>query len=171
MNWIAFGIIAYASLLVQSAIAPRLEFLGARPDVLLVVATFLGLYARRAEAIAAAWLMGLAADLLTIEQFGLLATSYALITLGIAVFREYLFRYRATTQFAVTFICGLLLCVLWIAYARFTYSSADGVPFHVYQAVLGSLYSALLALILHRLLLRSSRFIGLPRPRYGFSGV
>lgn len=171
MNWIAFAIVAYASLLLQSALGPRLELFGARPDLLLCLATFLGLYARRAEAVAGAWAMGLCAGLLTMERFGFLAMSYGLVALAVAIIREFLFRYRPTTQFATTFVCSLLVLTGWSIYGRFVYGSAVGAPFSFFGVILGSFYSGCLALPVHHFLLRASKFMGLPRVRYGLSGV
>jgi rod shape-determining protein MreD len=171
MNWVAFGIVAFLSLLLQSALGPRVELFGARPDLLLCLATFLGLYARRAEAVAGAWVMGLAAGLLTMERFGFLAASYGLVALGVAAVREFLFRYRPTTQFATTLVCGLVVQASWAIYGRMVYGAAVGAPLSIFQIVIGSLYSGCLALVVHNVLLRASRFMGLPRTRYGLSGV
>lgn len=171
MSWIAFAIVAFLCLLLQSALGPRVEMLGVRPDLLLGLATFLGLYARRAEAVAGAWLMGLAAGLLTMERFGFMALSYGMVALAVALVREFLFRYRPTTQFATTFVCSVLMLTAWSMYGRLAYGPMATAPHSFMQVVFGSLYSAGLALPVHGLLLRASKFMGLPRTRYGVSGV
>ena len=52
MRWLTFAILAILVLTLQAAVAPRIELFSARPDFLLIVVVFLGLYAPSKDAIA-----------------------------------------------------------------------------------------------------------------------
>ena len=79
MRWLTFILLTCVLLTVQSVIVPRMTVLGAGPDLLLIFAIFLALFGRPREAILGAWLLGIAADLLSIERFGLMAITMALL--------------------------------------------------------------------------------------------
>lgn len=169
MNGVALAFLAFLVLVLQSALAGRVELAGARPDWILVFVVFLGLYARGPQAIVAGLVLGASADLLTLERFGLLATSYAAAGATVAGVREFLFRYRATTQFVVTLAAALLLQAAWLVHRRLAYSAA-AIGYHsLGLALLASVYSAAWAPIIHGGLLRAARWIGVPRPKYRFS--
>lgn len=172
MRWLTFSLLAAVVLTLQSTIAPRVEVLGARPDWLLVIVVFFSLYAPRREAIISAWIVGMAADLMTVERLGLLALSYALVAVGITSIREHLFRYRAATQFVVTLVVCLLLRAAWLAYRRMSYDMAE--PFLAdltVDVLTGAIYTAVWAPVLHKGLLRMSGMLGLARPRYSYAGL
>lgn len=172
MRWLTFFLLAAAVLTLQSTVAPRLEVLGARPDWLLVVVVFFSLYAPRREAVISAWIVGMAADLMTVERLGLLALSYALVAAGITSVREHFFRYRAATQFVVTLAACLLVQAAWLAYRRALYDTAE--PFLAdltVDVVTAAIYTAVWAVLLHKGLLRMSGMLGLARPRYSYAGL
>jgi rod shape-determining protein MreD len=159
-------------LTLQSVLAPRLSIGGARPDWLLVGVVFLGLYARPRDAVIGAWVLGLCADLMTLERPGLISLSYLLAAAVAVAMRDYLFRYWAITQFALTLILGLAVQTLWLFVRRVSYSTID--PFWsdwLFGVLLASAYTAAWAPILHALLLRMSGLLGLPRPRYSHAGL
>ncbi len=124
MRWLSFSILAVVVLTLQSALVPRLEVLGARPDLILVVTVFFAMHAPRRDAVLTAWLLGMIADLMTIERFGLLALSYALIAMIVASVRDFLFRYNAFSQIAVTAAASVLLGVGWLFYRRVLFDPA-----------------------------------------------
>lgn len=171
MRWLTFFLLAAVVLTLQSAVAPRLEVLGARADWLLVIVVFFSLYAPRREAVISAWIVGMAADLMTVERLGLLALSYALAAVGITSVREHLFRYRAATQFVVTLVVCLLLRAAWLVYRRVSYDMAEPFLADLTVDVLAAIYTALWAPLLHKGLLGMSGMLGLARPRYSYAGL
>ncbi len=171
MRWLTFAVLAVCALTLQAAAAPRMELFAARPDFLLIVVVFLSLYAPPNNAIAAAWILGLCADLMTIERFGLIALSYGLTAMSITSIREYLFRYRLVTQAVVTFAACLLVRTAWTVYYHGLYGAT--VPLFtdwVVGAVLASIYTAALAPPTFRVLWPMSRSLGVTRPRPGYAG-
>ena len=65
MRWVVFLVLAVPILTAQSALSQRMELFGARPDWLLVLVVFVALHARRHDAVLGAWVLGMAADLMT----------------------------------------------------------------------------------------------------------
>ena len=171
MRWWSFLLVSVCFLTLQAAIAPRLALGGVRPDWLLVVVVFLALHGVRRDAVVAGWILGLCADLMSVERFGLLALSYASAAWFVGSFRDSLFRHHAATQFVVTYLVSLLLQVLWLIYRRSLYST--GVSIVVDLAVvllLAPAYTAIWAPPIHAVLLALAPHLGLPRPKYSFAG-
>lgn len=172
MRWFPFLLLMLALLTAQSALAPRLAVVGARPDWLLVVVVFLGLFASRKQAVIGGWFIGAGADLLTIERFGLLATSFALAALLVASGREFLFRHRWVTQLCVTLATCLLVHAVWLIYYRTIYAPAGSLLGAFGREVVAtSLYTAAWAPLMHRALLGIARPLGLTLPRYTYAGL
>ena len=172
MRWLTFFLCAAVVLTAQSALAPRFELLGVRPDWLLVVVVFFALYARATEAAIGAWIIGFCADLMTIERLGLLAFSYALAALFVTWIRDYLFCHRPTTQFVVTLIACLGIRAGWFAYRYALYDAAGSVLLDfAAQVVMVSIYTAVWAPPIDKRLWSMSRVIGIPRPRYTHAGI
>ncbi|MFH1108177.1 MAG: rod shape-determining protein MreD [Planctomycetota bacterium] len=170
MRWLTFAVLAVIALTLQAAVASRIELFAARPDFLLIVVVFLSLYAPPNNAIAAAWILGVCADLMTIERFGLIALSYGLTAMSLASVRENLFRYRVLTQAVVTFAACLLVRTAWTVYYHGLYGAT--VPLFkdwVGGAVIASIYTAALAPPMFRALLPMSRSLGIARPRPGYA--
>lgn len=171
MRWWTFIMIAVVALTLQTALAPRLSIWGARPDWILVLCVFVGLHARRWDAVLAAWILGLCADLMSLERVGLLALSYATIAWFVGSIREYLFRHHALTQFVVTFVAALLVQIGWLVYRRTLYSFDEPWVIDLTRSIFWTpLYTAVWAPVAHRALLAAASALGLPRPRYNFAG-
>jgi len=172
MRWLSFFILAMFVLTLQSALAPRLEVFGARMDLCLIVTVFFAMHAGRRNAVLAAWLLGMLADLMTIERFGLLSLSYALIALLVSSVRDYLFRYNAFSQFVVTAVAAMMVCAGWFCYRRVLFD--PGMPFlgDVFvNVILAPLYTGLVAIPIHGAMLAVLRTFGLTPPRYTFTGL
>jgi rod shape-determining protein MreD len=171
MRWLTFILGTVVVLTLQSTIAPRVALFGARPDWLLVIVVFFAMHARAPNAVVGAWIIGACADMMTIERAGLIALSYTLVAMLVCSTREYIFRRRAETQFIVTFVACLLVRLAWTMYCRLLYDPADGLLATLATDVLmGSIYTAAWAPPVHKGLLRVSRMLGLPRPRYTYAG-
>jgi len=172
MRWLTFSIVVVAALSLQAALAPHLALGGARPDLLLVVVTFFALYARARDAVLGAWIIGILADLMSIERLGFFALSYLGIALLVSSLREYLFRYRGTTQFAVTFVVGLVLRTGWLVYRSATVGAFESWWMLMLQDVLwAACWTAVFAPFVHRFLLSGHRMLGINRPRYSHAGM
>ncbi|MGB2986428.1 MAG: rod shape-determining protein MreD [Phycisphaerae bacterium] len=171
MRWLTFMLLVVVVLTLQSAVAPRLELFGVRPDWLLVVVVFFALYAPARDAAIGAWIIGGCAGLMTIERLGLIALSYTLVAMAVSPVREYLFRDRAVTRFIVTLLACLLVRIAWTIYCRVLYDPVDSLLVDLAMNVLlASVYTAAWAPLLHKGLWRMSRTFGLKRPRYTFAG-
>ncbi|MCH7704489.1 MAG: rod shape-determining protein MreD [Planctomycetes bacterium] len=171
MRWPAFGICAICVLTLQVAIAPRLELFGQRPDWLLVVIVFFALYSRSTDAVLGAWCIGMVADLMSIERFGLLSLSYAGACLGVVAVRTYLFRHHLITQVVVTFLAGAMLQCVWTVYQILLYEQTGlTMAAAIGNVIVGAAYTAMWVPPIHWLLQRRSRSFGIVRPRYLYSG-
>ena len=172
MRWLTFMILVAAALTLQSTVAPRLEIFGVRPDWLLVVVLFFGLYAPSGDAIFGGWIIGIAADLMTIERLGLLALSYALSALLVVAVRDYLFRDRAVTQFILALSVSLILRAAWMIFRRVLYGPSGASPWESSaEWVWASIYTAAWAPLLGAILLGRSHWFGISRRRYTYAGL
>jgi rod shape-determining protein MreD len=172
MRWATYIVLAAVLLTMQSALAPAVEIRGVRPDWLLVGAVFLGLYVQPRHAVVAAWVLGLCADLLTVERPGLISVSYMMVAAAVCSVREYIFRYWALTQFTLTLVLALCVQTAWMMYRRTMYAPIRPLWSDWFVgAALTSLYTAAWAPILHRLLLALSGLLGISRPRYSHAGL
>jgi rod shape-determining protein MreD len=167
MRWLTFLVLMVTALILQSALAPRIEVLGVRPDWLLVVVVFFSMHASARDALLGAWLTGACADLLTVERFGVLALSYALAAMLVLSIREYIFRGYGWPQFLVTLGVCLFVRMGWAVYHHAAYDPARSLVTELtVVAFLASLYTAVWAPLLNRALLPWWRMLGLPRPVY-----
>lgn len=172
MRAATYFVLAAVLLTLQSVLAPRISIGTARPDWLLVGVVFLGLYARPRDAVIGAWVLGLCADLMTLERPGLISLSYMLAAAAAVWVRDYLFRYWTLTQFTLTLILALGVQTIWLFVRRASHIVVG--PFWtdwLVGVLLTSIYTAAWAPILHALLLRMSGLLGLPRPRYSHAGL
>jgi len=172
MRWISLLMLVMVVLTYQSALAPRMEIFGARPDLILLVTVFFAMHAPWRDAILASWVLGVAADLMTIERFGLLSLTYALTALLVASARDYLFRYNAFSQFVVTACAGSFAGLLLLVYRRALYAPgssmwADGAV----SLIVAPLYTAVFAPLVQYIMLMILTWFGLTPPRYTFSGL
>lgn len=172
MRWMVFMAFAVIGVTLQTGLVPRLEIAGVRPDWLLIMVVFLALYVPQRDALVGAWLLGLLADVMSIESFGLISLSFALVALAVTSIHEFLFRYRVVTQVLVTFVSGLVLqagwaCYCWIKYGHWGTGSA-GVGLTI---VAVSIYTAAWAPLLLGGLLRMGRSFGVTLPRYSYAGL
>ncbi len=169
MYWFAVIILTAVMVSLQGIVAPRLEVFGARPDWLLVLVAFMGLYGSPRRSIIAGWFVGMCADLMSIERLGLLSLSYGLVALLLVGARDHIFRFSLLTQLAATFVLGVALRGAWLTYVVTVYDSP--MVRASTQVILGSAYSALWAPPLHAAGLRAARLLGVPRLHRGPLGL
>lgn len=172
MRWVPFAVIAVAGLILQSSVAPHVDILGMRPDWLLVVVVVFAMHGHAADAAVGGWLIGAAADLMTIERMGLLSLSYLVVAVVVSSIRDYLFRRRALTQFVVTFLVCFAVRGGWVFYRLLLYDSAESlVRLVIVDSLIASAYTAVWAPLLHRAVLSKPGWFGLLRQRYTHAGL
>ena len=172
MRWLTFIMGGLAMLTLQSAVAVRVELFGARPDWLLVLVVFYAMHARAPEAAVGSWMIGVCADLMTVERVGLMAASYLAAALLVISIREYFFRFRSITQFGLTLVTCLLVRTSWCVYRWLLYEPGHTIPVDfAIDVVLASLYTAGWAPPLHKVMLAISPKLGIHRPRYTYAGL
>lgn len=166
MRWGPAIVLILAALLAQAALAPAFEIRGLKPDWILVVAVFWGLYSPLHQAVFCAWILGFLADLLSLEVTGVQAFSYAAATFLAGYMKTYVFRYKLSTQVFVSLGVGLVVRSAWLIYVAWAYGLHGGWwnqwLVHVF---LTALYTAGWAPILQRFLLGFRGWFGLPGGR------
>ena len=172
MRWFAFAIVVVIGLTAQTALAPRVAVYSVRPDWLLVLVVFLALYVPTKPAVIGAWIIGISADLMTVERMGFIALSYGLTALAILSIRDHLFRNHWTAQLIVTFVACVMVRGAWMIYQRTMFEHSTGWASSVMiDVMLVSIYTALWAPLIHGLLHRMARPLGLVMPRYSYAGL
>ena len=143
--------VCWALLLVafEFALSPHLALGGVSPDWLLILTVFVVLRAPAAEAYAAAWLLGLLADLLVGTRLGLFALGYLLVA-------AVLLRIRLTSRrSAVAFGVAVFLAALVVHALLAVDAAAEGLRGAgrcVWNVAAISLYTGLVGIPLGRLL-------------------
>jgi len=126
MRWVPLAILAYLVLLAQTTVGRVLAFdwpavgtIG--PDLLAMVAVYGALHARlRADAMLAAWGLGLLVDLTTaggpgtVTRVGPMAAGYVLAVWVVASLREAFFRERAGAQVLLAAVFCAVAHGLWV---------------------------------------------------------
>ena len=156
MRWLTFLILTVLAVSLQSTVALRVAWFGAAPDWVLVLVVFYALHARADQAMAAGWVAGALADLLTIERFGLLSLSFGLIAAAVCQVRDWMFVRHPLTHFGVTLAAALAVRVAWSAYRAAMGVPGEGLLVLVWSCV----YTALWAPPLHWVLLKMPRVLG-----------
>ncbi|MHC5111718.1 MAG: rod shape-determining protein MreD [Planctomycetota bacterium] len=172
MRWLTFCILACMVLTLQVACAPRVALWGWRPDWLLIFVIFIAMSGKATHVVAGAWLLGLAADLMTSERLGFLALSYMAVALLVVAVREYLFCLRSTTRFATTFVLSVIVQAAWMLYVGWQYDVEHSmlVRFVAYVVPV-SIYTAAWAVPIHGLLDSMTGLLGLAQPKYSHQGL
>jgi rod shape-determining protein MreD len=167
VRWLPFAACVCVTLIIQTALGDRLTFAGARPDLPLVLVVFVGLYAPRSDACLAGWIIGLGADLLSIERLGVFSATFCLLALAVVSFRDLLFLKSPGTHFFVTFGSGVAVQLTLSAYTFLAYPDATGFDSSYLAAVVGTAgFTACLAVPVDWLLLNISSSLGLHTSRY-----
>lgn len=179
MRWILFAIVTYILIVVQTTVG-RILTLEMRaigtivPDLIASLAVFIALYAREAtDAMIAGVVLGFALDLTTAggsgstAVVGPMAIIYAFAARGLFTVREAFFRERIFTRMLMTLLFCLLTHGLWVTAQSLlgggstTWSEYRGM---LLQAVMVSVYSALLGPVLIWFFAKKQRWMIRPSP-------
>ncbi|MBX3395856.1 MAG: rod shape-determining protein MreD [Phycisphaerae bacterium] len=116
MRWLPFAILLYVTTVLQTAFAPFIAIHTVRPDLMLILAVYYAMHARRYDALIACWIIGLVTDLAGTSyteqgysNIGVSAMAFGIIGLIVVSMRELAFRESAATQLITTFLAKLAL--------------------------------------------------------------
>ncbi len=170
MHWIAFAILAYVVCVLQTTIMALIEVHHVRPDLLILVAVFYALLARRGDALIAAWILGLAADLngLSLHERGAVgvhALAFGFCALLTCRFREIVFREHLLTYAVTVVVWTLVTYAAEAAHFAYTLHAWDRFSLWLVYGVYTAAYTSILAPYAHWLLRRGRPLLGLDAVR------
>jgi rod shape-determining protein MreD len=162
--WLGFLILAFITICVQTALAPHVEVLHARPDLMLLLVIFYGIHARGFDGLLTAWVAGLLTDLSTQEPLGLFCVLYSVVALILMQAREMVFRDHLMTHVVLTFLFALAVKLALAVYVSWRYELAASANSVYFSAVVSALYTTALAPLVQYPLLRLQRALALRAP-------
>ena len=163
MKWTPFVILAGVTVVLQMSATPYLEIQSIRPDLMFILAAHYALWGPWPDAAIAAWILGLVADMQSLDRLGVHAFSFGLAAWAIMRVRMVVFRDHAATQIVITLLFTVLIQIGVALYRRWGGSGSGGSI--LWPAILTGFYTAMCAPYLHWLLIRMSRWTGLKANR------
>lgn len=168
MRWLTYSFVLVTVLILQTSVAPFVAIGDIRPDWLLALATFTGLYARRKDAVMVGIILGLGADLQSSERLGVLTLCMVSAALLGNSVRHLVFLKNAVTHFVVTFAAALLSHSFLAVYEVVMYGGV-GRGELVFRVLAISIWTAVWAPPMASFLLKMSQLFGLHTSRYSHS--
>lgn len=159
MRWFSFAILAVVTLVLQTAVVPRLEIQSVRPDLVFILAVHYALWGPWPQAAIAGWILGLLAGLQSADRIGVQAFCFGLAAWAIIKIRQVVFRDHAITQLLITFVFTVLVQMMIGLYRRWGVPLVEGGV--LWPTILTGVYTAACAPYLHWLLIRLGRWTGL----------
>jgi rod shape-determining protein MreD len=148
MRTSTFIALAFAAVVLDSAVAPQIPVLGARPDFTVLVIVYAGLALGSVPAVIAGFAMGLIADSEQYDYFGLHALALSLTGYVTAGLWDHLVKTNVFVQCAILFSAALLHdTIYYLGYYR-NHLDHFG-PFFVRYALLGAAYTAALGAVVY----------------------
>lgn len=163
MKWISFAILAGVAIVLQTAVTPFIEIQSIRPDLMFILAVHYALWGPWPEAAIAGWLLGLLADMQSLDRIGIHAFCFGLAAWAILRIRQVVFRDHAATQIVITLIFTVLVQLIVELYRR--WGTTGPSTSLVWPALLTGAYTAACTPYLHWALIRMSRWTGLRASR------
>ena len=166
MRIVPYILLGYVAVGLQVGLSGYVHLGGAAPNLVLIVAAFVALFANRDAALLACFALGLMQDLLTQQTLGLYAFSYGCMALAIVATAASIYREHPITHAAVALLASMwtwLLLILhgWIFSPSGSPATAPGFA----TAFYGTLLTTLAAPVLIRVLLKLRPMLGLRVPR------
>jgi rod shape-determining protein MreD len=163
MRPLPFAILALIALVLQVSLVPAMAVTSAgfKPQLLLVLAMFVALYARPDAALLGCWTLGLLADLSSIGPLGGFAFGFGLAGLGIVATRASLFRDHPLSHFFLALSFGFLANEI-VSLRDAVYAARYDARRLVVLPLGAAAYTALIAPYLMLLLNRFRRVMRLP---------
>jgi rod shape-determining protein MreD len=139
MNWIAFFILSYVTVALQSALTPVLRYGSSEPNLGLIALVFIALNAERDSALLGCFILGAMQDLATRQPFGLFAFSYGLAAMTVIWAARSVYREHPLTHFSCALLAGFVTTTVIDLHARFHRADTAAATFS------GVIYTAILA--------------------------
>jgi rod shape-determining protein MreD len=172
MKWLIYLVCAAAVVIIQTNIAPRLMIWGGRPEFCFILAVFFGLHRPAHEAALAGLILGLTADLHSVERLGVLTICLGLISLIVGSIRDYVFTTHPVTHFWVTMVVTAIAQSGLLLYAGATLGyPVDQLGIWMKSVVWTSVYTGLAAVPTMHVFWRLARWAGMRAARYSHSGI
>jgi rod shape-determining protein MreD len=108
MRSLGFTILAYFALALQIGLGPYIEWHGARPNLVLLAAVFIGMNAKREPALLGCFVLGLVQDLMTGQSLGVYAFSYGLAALLVTGSAQVVYRDHPLAHVALALAAGII---------------------------------------------------------------
>jgi rod shape-determining protein MreD len=156
MRWLAYFILAYVTLGLQTGMGAYVQFRGAAPNLVMLVMLFIVLCAPRDAALLGAFGLGLLQDLLTQQPLGLYAFAYGLIALLFSSGQSALSREHPATHVVLSLVGSVICSILILLHGWIRMPVRIGVGTLFYEAI----YTALLAPFVLGGLMRIRRLFG-----------
>jgi rod shape-determining protein MreD len=158
MNWLAFSILAYCAVALQSGLTPFVRVGSAEPNFGLVVVVFIAIHARRQAVLLGAFVLGAMQDLATRQPFGLFAFSYGVAALAVLSAAKSVHRDHPLSHFFCALLAGGVTAMILIVHGRVR---GDGEA--VASVLAAVLYTALLAPLVIGMLRHTRRLFAFTR--------
>ncbi len=168
MRWLTFAGVMFVVLILQTSIARAFSIGEITPDWLIVLVTLAGLYSRRKDAIIAGCVVGVCADLLSMERLGVMTLCLTVAALVGNSVRHLVFLKNALTHFVVTLIAALAVQMVLAIQHALMYHGPAGSDL-VYHTLATAVWSAAWAPPMAAVLLRMNSLLGLHTSRYTHS--
>lgn len=140
MNWLAFSLLAYAALGLQTGLGAFARWGSSEPNFGLLAVVFICINAQPQTALLAAFAVGALQDLATLQPLGLFAFSYGLAAMAVVRASQSVYREHPLTHFSCALLGGCVVTLVLLGHARFYHQATPaGTLFFA------SFYTALLA--------------------------
>jgi rod shape-determining protein MreD len=140
MSWLAFSILAYAALGLQTGLSVFVRWGSAEPNFGLLAVVFICINAERQAALLGGFALGALQDLATQQPFGLYAFSYGLAAMLIVRAAHSVYREHPLTHLSCALLAGCVTSLVLLLHSRLHHGTTPaGMIFS------GTLYTALLA--------------------------
>jgi rod shape-determining protein MreD len=161
MRWLTFFVLGIVAVSFQTTAAVRLTLGGVRADFVFILLVHYALHGRDSSGAVAGWILGLMMGLTSLEPPGLVALVYGLMAVLICSLRDLVFTRHPLTHLMLTAV----FCCLAQLLLRGTFLIVAAPPGHqasiLTPCLLMGLYSGAWAVVVHHLLLRCGRALGL----------
>jgi rod shape-determining protein MreD len=140
MRWIAYAILAYIAVGLQTGLAGYTDVYGAPPSLILLAVIFIAVNAPREPALVGGFVLGVLQDLLTQAPLGLYAFSYGLVAMFVVSTQEIVYREHPLTHFSLALTGALMTGGILVLHGLVRTPRVSLV-----SAFTGAVYTALLA--------------------------
>lgn len=151
MNWLNFGIVAYVTTVLQTALVPVLLPESFQPNLFIVVAVYYLLTAQDERVLLAALVLGALADLSSLAPLGSQTVAFAVVAWFVRAIKPILFAELATAH---AFAAAISFLAMLMVYRLIAAVAPGGVPtgLGVFQVALQAAATALAAALVRQFL-------------------